>query len=99
MRYFICLCVMVVFSVVAVNTVLACSFNTDCSVGSKCVKQSGGIYGVCVGGLNPGNSSDDRPARFFPDINGTYGKTCQFDTQCGPGGNCIKGSGIYGTCM
>lgn len=80
------------------EAVLACQFDTDCEPGSRCVKGRGAVYGVCAGGLFPGNSNDDRPARFFPDINRTYGDTCQFDVDCGPGGKCVK-SGIYGTCM
>ena len=41
----------------------------------------------------------EKPKKFFPDINGTYGNTCSFDTECGPGGKCVKGNGIYGSCM
>ena len=33
----------------------ACSFDTDCQIGSKCLKQSGSIYGICAGGMSPGN--------------------------------------------
>jgi hypothetical protein len=77
----------------------ACQFNTDCDVGSKCVKSSGSIYGWCVGGLNPGNSNDRQPAKDPLDVTGKKGNTCQFDVDCGPGGNCVKGNGINGTCM
>ena len=92
--------ILVVFIFIAVPIIVyACSFDTDCNVGSKCVKSPGSIYGICVGGLNPGNSNDKQPKKFFPDINGKYGDTCSFDTDCGPGGKCIKGNGIYGTCM
>jgi len=28
-----------------------CAFNTNCKTGSKCYKQEGALYGVCVGGL------------------------------------------------
>ncbi len=77
---------------------LACSFDTDCSPGSQCVKSSGSIYGVCAGGLFPGNSNDRVPVTSPLDINGTVGNTCSFDTDCGPGSHCYKGSGNYGTC-
>lgn len=80
-------------------TIFACSFDTDCNPGSSCVKASGSIYGVCVGGISPGNSNDRQPVTAPLDINKTYGNTCSFDTQCGPGSVCLKDGGIYGTCM
>lgn len=42
--------------------VMACSFDTDCSPGSRCAKASGSIHGVCEGGISPGNSNDRQPA-------------------------------------
>jgi hypothetical protein len=39
----------------------ACQFDTDCEPGSKCLKRAGSIYGVCVGGIAPGNSNDRQP--------------------------------------
>lgn len=79
---------------------MACSFDTDCNVGSKCMKEGYNIYGVCVGGLSPGNSNDTEPVYDSMDMNGTYGNTCSFDTDCGVGGRCIKESGyITGTCL
>lgn len=78
----------------------ACSFDTDCEVGSKCVKKSGSIYGVCAGGMYPGNSNDREPVYAPLDLNNTYGDTCSFNTDCGPGSQCVKESGrIYGVCM
>ena len=77
----------------------ACGFNTDCSPGSKCLKASGALYGVCVGGIYPGNSNDSQPGYAPLDINRTYGNTCSFNTECGPGSVCVKSGGIYGTCM
>lgn len=77
----------------------ACQFNTDCQPGSKCDKGSGSIYGVCVGGISPGNSNDRVPVYSPMDLNNTYGNTCSFNTDCGPGSECVKSGGIYGTCM
>jgi hypothetical protein len=90
----------VVVAVVAWGTAGACQFDTDCQVGSKCLKQSGQLYGMCVGGMQPGNNFDQRPVRDPLDINHSAGNTCQFDPDCGPGSKCMKTSGqLYGTCM
>ena len=78
---------------------LACSFDTDCSPGSKCAKSSGSIYGVCLGGISPGNRNDKEPVYSPLDVNGTYGNTCSFNTDCGPGSVCVKKGGIEGVCM
>ena len=74
------------------HSVLACSFDTDCSPGSKCIKSSGSIYGVCAGGISPGNSNDQQPVDDPLDTNRTVGNTCSFDTVCGPGGKWCKPS-------
>ena len=88
-----------VVALVLPTTALACSFDTDCNPGSKCAKASGSIYGVCLGGISPGNSNDSQPVRAPLDINGTYGNTCSFNTDCGPGSSCVKQGGIKGVCM
>lgn len=77
----------------------ACSFNTDCNPGSQCAKSSGSIYGVCLGGISPGNRNDSQPVYSPLDTNGTYGDTCSFNTDCGPGSACVKQGGIEGVCM
>jgi len=53
------------FSTVA----LACQFDTDCNVGSRCEKDISSIYGVCVGGMNPGNANDRQPVYDPLDLN------------------------------
>ena len=63
-RYLLLICGMSIGT-----TALACSFDTDCNVGSKCVKQGGNLYGVCVGGLNPGNAYDRQPVYDPLDMN------------------------------
>lgn len=82
-----------------IHPTYACQFNTDCGVGSSCLKQGSSIYGACVGGLSPGNDNDRQPVYAPLDTNGTYGNTCSFNTDCGPGGQCYKNGGIYGTCL
>jgi hypothetical protein len=78
----------------------ACSFDTDCYPGSKCIKGAGAIYGVCAGGMFPGNSNDRVPVTDVLDPNQSVGNTCSFDIDCGPGGKCLKSTGsIYGTCF
>ena len=96
MKYLVLLAAALLFPSLA----LACSFNTDCEPGSKCLKASGAIYGVCAGGISPGNRHDREPVHAPLDLNKTYGNTCSFDTDCGPGSRCIKSSGaINGVCM
>lgn len=89
---------LVCFTVLFAGAAGACSFDTDCAVGSQCVKQ-GGLYGSCVGGMSPGNNNDSAPVRYTNDISGKKGNTCSYDTDCGVGGQCVKGSGLNGTCM
>jgi hypothetical protein len=77
----------------------ACAFDTDCSPGSKCVKPSGQVNGVCTGGNFPGNKYDQKPYADPFDPNRTAGKTCSFNLECGPGSRCALGLGIYGVCV
>ncbi|MBP6482553.1 MAG: hypothetical protein KA310_16975 [Pseudomonadales bacterium] len=78
----------------------ACSFDTDCEPGSRCVKERGKIEGYCAGGLFPGNDNDREPYRDPLDISESVGDTCSFDTDCGVGARCSKAPGrIDGVCV
>ena len=84
----------------------ACILTTDCEFGSTCVKASGALYGVCVGGMFPGNRNDSQPASNALDEKtgigkgpkGTYGNICSFDFDCGIGMQCSKSFGT-GVCV
>ncbi len=52
-----------VVALLASPAALPCSFDTDCDPGSKCLKRSGSIDGVCAGGISPGNRSDRQPVK------------------------------------
>jgi hypothetical protein len=79
---------------------LACQFDLDCSIGSKCLKQTGKLEGVCVTGTNPGNDNDKKPYRDPLDISKKVGDTCSFDLDCGIGNYCAKESGsLKGVCL
>jgi hypothetical protein len=83
-----------------VDSAHGCEFSTDCEPGSRCLK-SGGFYGVCAGGLFPGNTHDRVPVEDPLDPNGTVGNTCRFSAaDCGPGNFCLKKPGaIEGVCV
>ncbi len=83
----------------AAGPALACSWDTDCEPDSRCLKSRGAMYGVCAGGIMPGNDNDREPVYAPLDPNGTYGATCSWDTDCGPGSHCLKSGGIYGVCV
>src|SRR5271169_4678915 len=78
---------------------MACSFDTDCSPGSKCEKPSGRVIGFCTGGQFPGNRYDQKPYHDPLDPNRTAGNTCSFNIECGPGNHCQMGLGTYGVCL
>jgi hypothetical protein len=92
--------VVLIAGLICTSRAYACQFNTDCSPGSRCLKVQGSLYGVCAGGLFPGNENDDQPVYDPLDPNSTVGNTYQFNVDCGPGNRCLKESGhIEGVCV
>ncbi|MGB0864863.1 MAG: hypothetical protein ACPGSC_00045 [Granulosicoccaceae bacterium] len=80
------------------TSALACTLDTDCDIGSQCVKSDEGIYGACVGGLFPGNSEKD-PIHAISGGNSSYGNSCTFDIDCDTGSRCVKNGGVFGACL
>jgi len=77
-----------------------CVFPSDCAVGSRCLKRGDAVYGVCVGGLRPGNDNDRRPVEKSGDIDKTFGNTCSYDMDCGLKNKCLRRSGkMQGICV
>lgn len=77
-----------------------CSFDTDCAPGNRCLKNGAALYGMCVGGLTPGNDYDSQPVYNPYQAGSQAGNTCSFSTQCGVGESCVKRWGaLYGTCQ
>lgn len=91
--------IILAIALLAANVAWGCQFDTDCNARSTCLKDASSIYGVCAGGIHPGNSGDRKPVYSPTDPNRTVGNTCQFNTDCGPGSKCLKSSSsIYGFC-
>ena len=79
---------------------LACAFDLDCMPGSKCIKPPASLFGVCAGGMFPGNSFDSEPVVNPLDLNQTFGNTCSFNLDCGLNMVCAKQQGnILGVCL
>lgn len=76
-----------------------CSSDFACNYGQKCVKQQFQMNGICADVTDEfGNKTYD----YQPDTNSVEPgnpSQCQFDTDCAIGWKCIKGRGLYGTCM
>ncbi len=78
---------------------IACEFDLDCDLGSKCIKEVGELDGICMGGRFPGNDNDRTP--FVPDDKwSSEGETCSLDLDCEIGEKCAKPhSRLEGVCI
>ncbi len=56
---------------------LACTFDSDCSRGSKCEKQQGAAHGICVVDISRSSRKEQQPG-------------CSFDSDCSQGNRCAK---------
>ncbi len=65
----------------------ACVFDTDCKPGTSCRD------GVCDRDLNSDDGGDNAP------VKRATGKTCDYDSDCGSGARCIRGSSLEGVCI
>ena len=82
------------FLLVIAAPAYSCQFDTDCNVGSKCVKNGYSINGICAGGLSPGNANDNSPVYDPLDLNTCYGNGSDGDAR-----NKTDSDGTYGdTC-
>lgn len=83
----------------------ACEYNTDCEIGSTCVKKQFELEGICMAGISPGNSNDRKPYNPEPYVqpkfkSSTVGNTCSYNMDCAIGESCMKESGsLEGVCM
>ena len=90
---------LIVVLALASSPALACQFDADCDIGSKCLKQSGQTDGVCTSARKPGHADDGGLSRDPTDPAKTSGNGCAVDLDCGPIGKCLRATGqVNGTC-
>ena len=75
-----------------------CTSDYLCPYGSQCVKHQYQSTGYCAQSTNRYGTPTYAPPRNDSVMPGNPHQ-CQFDTDCGPGWRCDKGSGIYGSCV
>ena len=78
---------------------LACVVANVCNPGSQCAKEPNEAYGVCIGGLTPFNTNNQRPLFAPTDATRVNGSTRSFNEQCAPEARCITVDGhMDGVC-
>lgn len=69
---------------------IACRTDTDCTVGSQCLKDRGQLRGRCSQGMEQANDYKRNTYRDPSDIFGEAGDACTLDVDCGAGKYCAK---------
>lgn len=77
--------------VIAVEPALACTFDAECPLSERCLKQPGQNTGQCG---NYDSGLRDPLSLDAPEKN-----LCSEDSDCGIGGTCLAVGGLYGTCV
>lgn len=82
---------------------IACNSDYDCGYGKHCVKSEKdySLQGTCVVPVNEYGQKDYDADRTWGNSYGPKdAESCQFNTDCPIGYNCMKRAGsIYGICM
>lgn len=89
--------IIIILIVIRCSLAHACSYDTDCEVGSKCTKEGYQPYGVCTNSTYSTGNRDSGP-RYG--LGSHAGEICAFRSDCSPGARCIKEHtyDVTGTC-
>ncbi len=78
----------------------ACTLDSDCDLGNRCIRQPAEQYGVCAGGLDLGNDRNRGPGKPRLDVDGFEARSCTSNQDCGVSGVCYQEAGnVAGVCV